>query len=455
MKKTWKLAMICMAIASASLMAGCGDDNNPDNPEEGEIDNPVVSNPEEPDGSLQEPEKAKAKINEVGKELVSMVNANDFKDLATIADALSALSDEPYYGYENADYQHRASNLIAATRGDMGALYALSRTTYQASEYYGTYEYDTKEREWVWTEGTPSDKFICRFPAENEIVEVTVESKGGETDFNIDGDTYKIPAEVNGNIVWKGKTLATANVKTSNLKNTAPYEADVNAEVKVGDKYVVTAQVSVKDKVATAYSEVNIDGKKAVIGKGVINGQNMTSDSEEISFEERFNNAEAQAILLDDAYITMKCSDVKSLSQRLDEDEYTYPQIPENATKEEAIKIYKDFNTQQKADAEALATDISKYLTGDVRFVSQTNPSANLGFQGYIDYSYEAYWWNESTENSEPLGIDVEYWETEPVAVFNDGSKMSFDNLDGENSPFRGFIDSLEDLIDAFSKLVE
>lgn len=128
MKKTWKLAMICMAIASVSLMAGCGDDNNPDNPEEGEIDNPVVSNPEEPDGSLQEPEKAKAKINEVGKELVSMVNANDFKDLATIADALSALSDEPYYGYENADYQHRASNLIAATRGDMDALYALSRT---------------------------------------------------------------------------------------------------------------------------------------------------------------------------------------------------------------------------------------------------------------------------------------------------------------------------------------
>lgn len=74
-----------------------------------------------------------------------MVNANDFKDLATIADALSALSDEPYYGYENVDYQDRASNLIAATRGDMGALYALSRTTYQASEYYGTYEYDTKK----------------------------------------------------------------------------------------------------------------------------------------------------------------------------------------------------------------------------------------------------------------------------------------------------------------------
>lgn len=337
----------------------------------------------------------------------------------------------------------------------MDALYALSRTTYQASEYYGTYEYDTKKREWVWTEGTPSDKFICRFPAENEIVEVTVESRGGETDFNIDGDSYKIPAEVNGNIVWKGNTLATANVKASNLKNTSPYEADVNAEVKVGDKYVVTAQVSVKDKVATAYSEINIDGKKAVIGKGVINGQNMTSDSENITFEERFNNAEAQAILLDDAYITMKCSDVKSLSQRLDEDEYTYPQIPENATKEEAIKIYKDFNTQQQTDAEALATDISKYLTGDVRFVSQTNPSANLGFQGYIDYSYDPYWRNESTEKSEPLGIDVEYWETEPVAVFSDGSKMSFDNLDGENSPFRGFIDSLEDLIDAFGKLVE
>ena len=108
---------------------------------------------------------------------------------------------------------------------------------------------------------------------------------------------------------------------------------------------------------------------------------------------------------------------------------------------------------EQQADAEALATDISKYLTGDVRFVSQTNPSANLGFQGYIDDSYDPYWWNESTW--EPLGFDIEYWEVEPIAVFSDGSKMSFDNLDGENSPFRGFIDSLEDLIDAFGKLVE
>lgn len=231
-------------------------------------------------------------------------------------------------------------------------------------------------------------------------------------------------------------------------ENTSPYEADVNAEVKVGDKYVVTAQVSVKDKVATAYSEINIDGKKAVIGKGVINGQNMTSDSENITFEERFNNAEAQAILLDDAYITMKCNDVKSLKQRLDEDEDTYPEIPENATEEEIIKIYKDFNAKQQADAEALATDISKYLTGNVRFVSQTSPSANLGLQGYIDYSY-SFGYNEG------VSIDVEYWEVEPIAVFSDGSKMSFDNLDGENSPFRGFIDSLEDLIDAFGKLVE
>lgn len=181
----------------------------------------------------------------------------------------------------------------------------------------------------------------------------------------------------------------------------------------------------------------------------------MTSDSEEISFEERFNNAEAQAILLDDAYITMKCNDVKSLKQRLDEDEDDYLKHPGNTTKEEAIKIYKDFNAKQQADAEALATDISKYLTGNVRFVSQTNPSANLGLQGYIDNSYEASWWNESTWDSEPLGFDIEYWEVEPVAVFSDGSKMSFDNLDGENSPFKGFIDSLEDLIDAFGKLVE
>lgn len=440
---------MCMAIATIGL-TGCSDENNDNNIPDPDIDNPVVSNPEEPDGSLKEPEKAKAKINKLGEELVKKVNANDFEDLATVADALSeltALQDEPYYQY--------AANLIAASRGDMGALYAMSRTTYRASDYYGTYEYNTAKKEWEWTEGNPSDKFICRFPAENETVEVTVESKGGETDFNIDGDTYKIPAEVNGNIVWKRKTLATASVKASNLKNTSPYEAEINAEVKVGDKYVVTAQVSAKDKTATAYSEVTISGEKAVIGKGVINGQNMTSDSENITFEERFNNAEAQAIILDDAYITMKCSDVKSLSERLDEDEYAYPQTPDNATKEEVIKIYKDFNTQQQADTEALATDISKYLTGDVRFVSQTNPSASLGFQGYIDYSYEAYWWNKSTEKSEPLGFDVEYWETEPVAVFTDGSKMSFDNLGGSNSPFKGFIDSLEDLIDAFGSLVK
>lgn len=67
----------------------------------------------------------------------------------------------------------------------------------------------------------------------------------------------------------------------------------------------------------------------------------MTSDSEEISFEERFNNAEAQAILLDDAYITMKCNDVKSLKQRLDEDEDDYLKHPGTPLKRKQSKSTK------------------------------------------------------------------------------------------------------------------
>ena len=104
MKKTWKFIMTCVAIACASLVLGCSDDDTNSNGDDTEINNPVEPNPEEPEGSLKDPEKAKEKLNTVGKELVAMVDADDFKDLTTVANALSKLLEEDDYVNEEPGY---------------------------------------------------------------------------------------------------------------------------------------------------------------------------------------------------------------------------------------------------------------------------------------------------------------------------------------------------------------
>lgn len=459
MKKTWKFIMTCVAIACASLVLGCSDDDTNSNGDDTEINNPVEPNPEEPEGSLKDPEKAKEKLNTVGKELVAMVDADDFKDLTTVANALSKLLEEDDYVNEEPGYGAYAQKILSAARGNMGALYTMPRVTHQASEYYGTYEYANGE--WTWTENPSLGKFVAKFPAEGKDAIITATCSGSETDFIYDGETFKIPAKAEASIVWNSNTLAKVEVATANLGTTSPYKADVDAKVTIG-KYIVTAFVRANSTEVTANSKITIDGKEAVIGKAVVGGQNITADSD-LEFEERVNTAEGQAIILDDAYITIKCDDVKSFAAVLDEDDEYTSETWKPLTKDEQIAKVEANNKKQHDKATGDATDYAKYLKGDLRFKSQKEASATLGFQPYKDYSYEAFWeeyklngdGNYEWVRSHPLGIDWEYWEVEAVAVFSDGSKMSFDNLDSDNSPLKGFINSLEDLIDSFGKLLE
>lgn len=470
MKKTWKFIVVCMAIACASLVTGCSDDDTKNNGDgdDTEIDSPVVPDPDEPEGSLQNPEKAKEKLNTIGKELVNMVNTNDFKDLTTVANALSSLLKEDDRIDEGPDYGSYARKILAAARGNMSALYTMTRVTHQASEYYGTYEY--ADGEWKWTENSSLGKFVAKFPVEGKDAVLTATCSGGETDFTYDSETYKIPAKAEANITWKNNTLAEVEITTANLGTTSPYKADVDATVTVG-KYIITAAVKANSTTVTANSKITIDGKEAVIGKAVVGGQRITEDSE-LGFEERINTAEGQVIILDDAYITLKCDNVKDFAAVLDDDDDENEKW-QPLTKDQQIAKVNAHNEKEKSEATQKATDYANYLKGDLRFKSQTEASATLGFQSYKDndYSYEAYWEEiETDENgnflkddygdyrhlgSHPLGIDWEYWDVEAIAVFSDGSKMSFDDLDSKNSPFNEFITSLEDLIDSFGKLLD
>lgn len=468
MKKTWKFIVVCMAIACASLVTGCSDDDTKNNGDgdNTEIDSPVVPDPDEPEGSLQNPEKAKEKLNTIGKELVKMVNTNDFKDLTTVANALSSLLKEDDRIDEGPDYGSYARKILAAARGNMSALYTMTRVTHQASEYYGTYEY--ADGEWTWTEIPSSGKFVAKFPVEGKDAVLTATCSGGETDFTYDSETYKIPAKAEANITWKNNTLAEVEITTANLKNTSPYEADVDATVTVG-KYIITAAVKANSTTVTANSKITIDGKEAVIGKAVVGGQRITEDSE-LGFEERINTAEGQVIILDDAYITLKCDNVKDFVAVLDDDDDENEKW-QPLTKDQQIAEVNAHNEKEKSEATQKATDYANYLKGDLRFKSQTEASATLGFQSYKDYSYEAYWEIFETDGNGnfikdeynnykhlgiyPLGIDWEDWDVEAVVVFSDDSKMSFDDLDSKNSPFNEFINSLEDLIDSFGKLLD
>lgn len=414
MQKTWKLIMACMTLACASLVMGCGSD---DSSSESSIDNPVEENANEPDGSLQDAEAAKTKLNTLGKELVSKVSANDFEDLTVVIDAFNDLGKSSTKALINGD-GYSVSNILAAAKGDLKALYAMTRATetYRASEYYGTWTYDETNDDWEQTENQ-SGKAVATFPAEGSTVTVTVTCSGDETAYTNteEGITVYIPAQTDATIEWKGNTLAKISIGISNISATSPYAADINATVTVASKYAITASISANSSAVTANTKLTANGETLIEGKAVVGGQNITSEDENIEFEERVNTAEGQVIVLDDAYFTMQCSDVKSLINTID-----------NIT---------DGSSQTSATAKAAA--LNQYITGNLRYKSQTAASATIGFEAYIEYQ-------SSTR---------EYWDTQAIITFGDGSKTTFDNLDGDTA-FDSFVESLEALIDEFADLI-
>lgn len=391
---------------------GCSDDNN-DGPTGGEV---------------LSAEQSKEKLSEIGQKLIGLVNADDQKQLAQVGNYFSEIVGSLEI-QENV--QQTVQSLVAASHGDMAKVYtmaAFSNDIYQASDYYGIYTYNVGRKEWeLSTE--PASALVLKFAYENQDAEVRVATTGNTTDFTYDDVTVKVPAKVTATIKLGSTTLTSLDIATANVSN-SPRKADITVNVDAKG-YKISTSVSATPQVVKANYSINIKGTEAVKGEAYLNGSNMTADegvNEDIN--ERFNDARAEAVIMNEATVDLKCSSYKNLASELEQVEDQYYTETEM------------WGESQKA-AQATADVYKKYLNGNLAFGGSENPSAILAFQPYIYYTSS-------------YGGKREYWDVEPLLQFEDESLISFeDYFDAASGPFKSLADSFEALVRSFEGFIE
>ncbi|WP_139260883.1 hypothetical protein [Bacteroides congonensis] len=401
----------CLIMAMMAF-TGCSDDNN-DGPTGGEV---------------LSAEQSKEKLSEIGQKLIGLVNADDQKQLAQVGNYFSEIVGSLEI-QENV--QQTVQSLVAASHGDMAKVYtmaAFSNDIYQASDYYGIYTYNVGRKEWeLSTE--PASALVLKFAYENQDAEVRVATTGNTTDFTYDDVTVKVPAKVTATIKLGSTTLTSLDIATANVSN-SPRKADITVNVDAKG-YKISTSVSATPQVVKANYSINIKGTEAVKGEAYLNGSNMTADegvNEDIN--ERFNDARAEAVIMNEATVDLKCSSYKNLASELEQVEDQYYTETEM------------WGESQKA-AQATADVYKKYLNGNLAFGGSENPSAILAFQPYIYYTSS-------------YGGKREYWDVEPLLQFEDESLISFeDYFDAASGPFKSLADSFEALVRSFEGFIE
>lgn len=405
----------CLMMAMVAF-TGCGDDNN-DDPKRG--------------GEVLSAEQSKEKLSELGKDLISLINAEDQKQLTKLGDYFSGIVGSLEIR-ENGNVQKMVHSLVAASKGNMAEVYTLAagdNEIYQAGDYYGVYTYNVADDTWTYSEST--SELALKFTCDNQPAEIKVAAIGNTTDFTYDGVTVKVPAKVTATIKLGATTLTSLEITTANINN-SPRKANIAVNIDASG-YKVSTAVSVTPEVVKANYSINIRGTEAVKGEAYLNGSNMTADEgENEDINNRFHDARVEAVIMNEATVVMECSSYKDLAGELEqiEDQYDNPAGMWGESHEAA---------------QATASVYKKYLNGNLTFGGSDEPSASLAFQPYLDYSY-----------TDGQGVKVEYWYTEPLLQFEDESLISFeDYFDAASGPFKSLADSFDALVRSFEGFVE
>lgn len=405
----------CLMMAMVTF-TGCGDDNN-DEPKGG--------------GSVLSAEQSKEKLSDIGQKLIGLVNADDQKQLVQVGDYFSEIVGSLEI-QEKANVQQMVHSLVAASQGDMARVYAMAAVDneiYQANDYYGIYTYNVSTKDWDLS-SEPASALVLKFIYENKDAEIRVAATGSTADFTYDDVTVKVPAKVTATIKLGSVTLTSLDIATANVSSSPTRKADITVNLDANG-YKIATSVSATPQVVKANYSITINGTDAVKGEAYLNGSNITADEgKDENMDNRFNDARATVVIMDEATVALQCSSYKNLAHDLEQVEEQYYTEAEM------------WGESQKA-AQATADVYKKYLNGNLAFGGSEEASATLAFQPYIYYTSS-------------YGGKREYWDVEPLLQFEDESLISFENyFDAASGPFKSLADSFEALVRSFEGFIE
>lgn len=404
-----KFLIPCLMLSMVSFTSCSDDDNNGDGPSGGGSE-PLTS------------EQSKEKLSAIGQNLIGLVNAEDQRKLIELGDYFSDIAGS--LEFQEKDQVRKAiRTIVAASQGDMAAVYSLAAPNseiYQASDYYGVYTYNKQTDEWPRTDSN-SELALKFADKQGQQAEIRIAATGNEADIEYDDVIVKVPAKITATIKLGSSILTSVDITTANVNSNNPRKADITVNVDANG-YKVSSSVSAGPSQVKANYLITIRGTEAVKGEAYLNGSNMTADEgKNENIEDRFNDAQAQANIMGEALVTLKCESYKELARKMEE-----------------VKDQYDRSSSQAA-AQATANVYKQYLNGGLTFTGSDQQSATLAFQPYIVEK-----WN-----------GVEYWEVEPLLQFEDESLISFEKyFDAASGPFKSLANSFEALVDSFDGFI-
>lgn len=448
MKKRWYLLLaLPLVLGAPTVLSSCGDDepdpiekpNNPDTP-----NTPGDNNQGE---TKLDSESQKLKLQATAQKFMKEVPADEMRNLSQLADYVNdAYIDNSKFSNDVVtDWFKKLidSNLSPDGKEDI--------SNYWSKEYYKRIiELSQFKGKFVagkegWTKSN-ADDLQFEFKDQNGITCVlTLKTSGktakvyvGETwgdckyEPTIDGEYSKridvieknyvyVPEHITTTLLQGGNTLVSAEVNIDHSQFSGPeYDlskdaVSTNATVKINNYVWVVDRAAHNSKEGSAY----VKGSMSKAGKTLVSFEASAADTKLDEDGELLQGGAAKVSvnILDEVQIKGTCSNVKTFADYMDKAD----QFEEN---ESQFKSY--------------VNQANSLLNLGIYFNGGSMRQAKVQLECFEDgYAYD------------------KYWTYEPVLVFDDNSTYSTFTAFFNETSFREVINSFEDLVRSYEKLIE
>lgn len=450
MKKRWYLLLaLPLVLGTPTMLSSCGDDepdpiekpNNPDTP-----NTPGDNNQGE---TKLDSESQKLKLQATAQKFMKEVPADEMRNLSQLADYVNdAYIDNSKFSNDVVtDWFKKLidSNLSPDGKKDFN--------NYWREEYYKRIiELSQFKGKFVagkegWTKSN-ADDLQFEFKDQNGITCVlTLKTSGktakvyvGETWGDcysekieeINGEYWKwvdvieknyvyVPEHITTTLLQGGNTLVSAEVNIDHSQFLGPeYDlskdaVSTNATVKINNYVWVVDRASHNSKEGSAY----VKGSMSKAGKTLVSFEASAADTKLDEDGELLQGGAAKVSvnILDEVQIKGTCSNVKTFADYMDK---------------------ADSNKENESQFKSYVNQANSLLNLGIYFNGGSMRQAKVQLECFEDgYAYD------------------KYWTYEPVLVFDDNSTYSTFTAFFNETSFREVINSFEDLVRSYEKLIE
>ncbi len=397
------------------------------------------------------PDENKAKLDQVGSEIISLVNPDNHEDFCRAVDKFIEYADEGNLGSTIDEVNPTAimasmltSLRDAATKGDISAMMTkaiVKDYVYRIRDYYGIYEYDLSSKSWKYTGDDSKMEFRYSFDGKTVTATAAVPKDASlylisftdswyddyEGEQHEDIYTVEIPEKTSFSVMQDGTRLASAVINVDYRKGS---HANVDITYSVTDMNG-DIDIDLTDSDGHAEFSFNIGSRNLAYGHTDFSGYKMTDPDHVVNeTENTVGTAEAETVILDEVRIYGKCSNVSEYIKEEDElYDIFYAQFGyDYYWSEEYNKAYCDlFN-------ESFTAELS-YLPGKTKV-------ASLLLRPYFN--------PDTGDWDSQMGTYTGGYDYEPVIQFeSDESIVSIESYFSETN-FGHLVDSVEDLAEIY-----